>query len=420
MFHLSRRDWLRLSTAAVLAAPVSARANADVSDETLPVAGVVTVYRRNSHADVILGKILEGYQQDGGPGPKLKLVSLYVDQTSAGDLSGALAEKHGFRLAKTIDEAITLGTDHLKVAGVISIGEHGDYPSTPDTKQHMYPRRKFFDAIVAAFQRCGKVVPVFNDKHLSYRWDDALHMVQTARRLKIPFLAGSSVPVAWREPALDLPMEAEVESALTIGYGGFESYGFHAIEGHQCMIERRRGGETGIESVEVVQGAGILDAEKRGDWSRELLDAALANVPARLKRSQDWLPKENSAAYLLRHRDGLRSSVLMANGLTAHLGFAAKLKGRAEPLAVWLKLQDDRPYGHFAYLLRAIDHTIRTGRVAYPVERTLLTTGILDRVMQSLAQQGKKLPTPELDVSYRAADWPFANRNDSPLKLPSE
>jgi len=87
---------------------------------------------------------------------------------------------------------------------------------------------------------------------------------------------------------------------------------------------------------------------------------------------------------------------------------------------VWLKLQDDRPYGHFAYLLRAIDHTIRTGRVAYPVERTLLTTGILDRVMQSLAQQGKKLPTPELDVSYRAADWPFANRNDSPLKLPSE
>lgn len=420
MRPIHRRDWLRLSSAALLSAPTMLRAETETATEPLPVAGVVTVYQRNSHADVILGKILEGYQQDGGPGPGLKLASLYVDQTPAADLSRALAEKHGFRLAKTVDEAITLGTDRLQVAGVLSIGEHGNYPSTPDTKQHMYPRRKFFDAIAATFERCGKVVPVFSDKHLSYRWDDALHMVQTARRLKIPFLAGSSVPVAWRFPALDLPLDAEVESALTIGYGGFEAYGFHAIEGHQCMIERRRGGETGVQSIEVVQGADILAAEQRGEWSRELLDAALACVPPRLKRSQDWQPKENSAAYLVRHRDGLRSTVLMANGLTADFGFAAKIKGRAEPLAVWFKLQEGRPYGHFAYLLRAIDQTIRSGRAAYPVERTLLTTGILDRVMQSLAQQGKKLDTPELDIAYRAADWPFANRDDSPLKLPHD
>src|SRR4051812_2627177 len=73
--------------------------------ERLPVAGVVTQYRRDSHADVILGKILDGYNQDGGDGPALRLASLYVDQVPETDLSRDLAKKHGFRIARTIEEA---------------------------------------------------------------------------------------------------------------------------------------------------------------------------------------------------------------------------------------------------------------------------------------------------------------------------
>src|SRR5437016_481857 len=98
-------------------------------DTRKKVAGVVTVYRKGSHADVILGKILEGYNQDGGPGPDLRLVSLYVDQKPKGDLSEELAKKHGFRLCGTIEEALTLGGKELAVDGVISVGEHGDYPT---------------------------------------------------------------------------------------------------------------------------------------------------------------------------------------------------------------------------------------------------------------------------------------------------
>lgn len=416
----TRREWLRFSAAAALSATTLAGRSVWGADEILPVAGVVTEYRSNSHADVLLGKILAGWRQDGGAGPALKLVSVYTDQVPQADQSRSLAERHGFRIAKSIDEAITLGTDKVQVAGVLSIGEHGDYPFTPDTKQHMYPRRRFLDEIAATFARCGKTAAVFNDKHLGYRWEDAKHMVETARRGKFPLLAGSSIPVAWRYPAWDLPLDAELESALTIGYGGFEAYGFHALEGHQCLIERRRGGETGVASIAAVGGERILTAEKQGEWSRELLDAALAVLPGDKKKvSTDWAPRDNSAAYLLRHRDGLRSAVLMANGLTDQFAFAAKIKGRAEPLAVWIKLQDGKPYGHFAYLLRAIEATVRSGRTAYPVERTLLTTGILDRVMQSIAADGKTLDTPELDVAYRTADWPFANRADSPLELPN-
>src|SRR5260221_13754480 len=111
-------------------------------------------------------------------------------------MSRKLAEKHGFRLAQTIDEAVTLGTDDVPVAGVLSIGEHGDYPTTPDTKQHQYPRRRFFEEITAAFRRCRKSVPGFNDKHLADRWEDAWMIFDTARKMKFPFLAGPAGPVA--------------------------------------------------------------------------------------------------------------------------------------------------------------------------------------------------------------------------------
>src|SRR5207244_2263129 len=119
------------------------------------------------------------------------LVSLVTDQVPKNDISRTLQRKHGFFLAKTVEEAITLGTDKVAVAGVLSIGEHGNYPTTKDTGQHMYPRRRFFDAIVAAFKKYGQVVPVFNDKHLAYNWADAKHMYHPARELKIPFMAGS-------------------------------------------------------------------------------------------------------------------------------------------------------------------------------------------------------------------------------------
>src|SRR5207248_3059307 len=92
------------------------------------VAAVITEYRKNYHDDVIVGKILEGYQQDGGPGPNLKLVSLYADQFPPNDLSRGLAKKHGFPIYDTIEGALTLGGKQLAVEGVLSIGEHGNYP----------------------------------------------------------------------------------------------------------------------------------------------------------------------------------------------------------------------------------------------------------------------------------------------------
>ncbi len=401
-----------MQTVAALGAHAAAHSQAMAwVPEDLPVAAVVTEYRDTSHADVIVGKILNGFDQRGGPGPALKLVGIYTDQVPASDLSRALAEKYRFRIARSIDEALTLGSDRLQVAGVLSIGEHGDYPATPDTGQTTYPRRRFFDEIVACFRRVGQSVPVFNDKHLSYRWSDAKSMVETARQMRFPLMAGSSLPVAWRRPALTLPIGCEIESALAIGYGGHEAYGFHALETLQCLVERRAGGETGVRAIEVLQGDAIAAALATGGWSEELFAAALKTTPG--SPAPDLQRLDKSAAFFqIEYRDGLKATVAMANGLVGQFAFAARLKGQTNPVASWFELEEGKPFGHFGYLIRAIDQMIHTGRPAYPVERTLLTTGILDAVMHSLAEQGRRRETPELDVRYEPTEWPFANQDD--------
>ena len=411
MTLMNRRDWLQQASATSLPLLLSGNTFAaeTKSRPQRPVAAIVTEYTPNSHADVLVGKILEGFQQQGGPGPDLKLAALYTDQVPQRDMSRGLSRKYGFPITDTIEEAITLGTQQVQVAGVLSIGEHGKYPFTPITRQHMYPRKQFFDEITATFQKFGKSVPVYNDKHLGYRWQDAKAMVDTSRKMDFPLMAGSSLPVAWRHPTLTLPENCEIESVLTIGRGNFEAHGFHALEAQQCLIEHRRG-STGVTAVETAQGKQIWEAEQAGKWNREMLKAALAVIPNVAKGKWEEILKDDSAFYFLEHQDGFKSTVAMVNRLSRHYAVAVKLKGEDQPRATWIKLELDPPFGHFAYLLKAIEHMIHTGQPAYPVERTLLTTGILDTVMHSLAAGGKRIETPQLAIDYEAVRWPYANQ----------
>ena len=141
-------------------------------------------------------------------------------------------------------------------------------------------------------------------------------------------------------------------------------------------------------------------------------------MPAKPTAKPEWTNKKNAAVYLLEHRDGLKSAVVMTDDLTTEFAFAARVKGWPGPVSTWLRLQNKPPFGHFAYQLRAIEETIHTGRAVYPVERTLLTTGTLDRLMHSLAENGKQFATPELAIAYQPTDWPFANAARTRLKLP--
>jgi hypothetical protein len=382
--------------------------------EKKPVAAIITEYRRHSHADVIVGKILEGFNYDGGEGPRLKLVSAYIDQFPPNDMSKELARKHGFKIYDTIAGAVTNGGDKLAVAGVLSIGEHGKYENNAKG-QKLYPRRRFFEEICKVFAISKRSVPVSNDKHLAASWEDAKWMYDRSRELFVPFLAGSSVPVTWRRPALQLPKNCEIVEAVQVGYGPFEGYGFHALEGLQCMIERRKGGETGVKSVQCVQGEAMWKALDDGRWSKELLEAALERVPSKDKgdyRAQTAKSKE-AGVFLIEYADGLKAAVAMMNGHVYEgdggaFTFACKLKGEKELPSCLFYLQQPDPFAHFAYQVKAIDSTIQTGHAVYPVERTLLTTGVLDAVMTGRHEGHKRLDTPHLAIKYQPTDWPFA------------
>jgi hypothetical protein len=378
------------------------------------VAAVVTVYRRWSHADVIVGKILEGYNHDGKAGPNLELVSMYVDQHPKDDWSKRLAKKYGFTLHDTIAGALQRGGKTLAVDGVLLIGEHGDYP-TNAKGQILYPRRRFFAETAKVFAAAKNSVPVFNDKHLAATWTDARWMYDKARELFVPLLAGSSVPLTWRKPALKLARGTELVEAVQIGYGPFEGYGFHALEGLQCLAERRKGGEIGVKSVQCLMGKEMWKAMDDGRWSKPLLEAAMKLVPAHAKGDvrEATARAGEAGVFLIEYRDGFKAAVAMLNGWVYEgeggaFITALKIKNKAKPVACQFYLQNLDPFGHFAYLVKAIDSLMRTGHAPYPVERTLLTTGILDAVMTSKSEKGKKNSPPHLAIEYTPADWPFA------------
>jgi hypothetical protein len=365
------------------------------------IAAIITEYRPDSHADVIVTKFLKGFPTDAGLVlPRVEVASMYVDQFPEDDLSRKYAAEHAVPIYPSIVKALTLGGDKLAVDGVLLIGEHGDY-AWNEKEQHLYPRKYFMEQICGVFAVSGRSAPLFNDKHLSYNWHDAKWMVDRARQLGAPFMAGSSLPLGWRNPWLEHPLETPIREAVAIGFSGLDIYGFHALETLQCMVERRLGGETGVAAVTCLEGDAVWQAAREGFWSRELAEAACAAIENKPPGSmEEHCPKP--ALFLIEYRDGLRGAVLMLDGYVTDLAYAAQVEN--DILATEFYLQDGRPYAHFSYLGLNIEEMFLTGKPTYPVERTLLTTGILEAALDSRYRGYVRLETPYLDLAYRSYD----------------
>ena len=364
------------------------------------VAALTTVYRRYSHADNIVTRFMEGYSIVGKSfPPPCKVASLYIEQVPEIDIGRPLAKQWGIPLAKTPTEALTRGGAKLAVDGVLLIAEHGDYPIN-EKGQKLYPRRRLFDEVVKVFRASGRTVPVFVDKHLAYNWTDAKWMYDQSKELGFPMMAGSSVPVAPRKPDLQPEVGIEWQTALAVGYGDAsygEGFGYHALEGLQVMMERRKGGETGVKAVHYLEGKSAWEAAKAGQWDRSLLDAALTKVPVKGKGKLEEDDK-NAIVYLIEYRDGLRAAVYLSPHHFQEYGFAGKAKGKTEPLACWY--QYPKPQRDpFSYQVQAVAQMMVTGKATYPVERTLLTTGMVDALLESRIKR-QRIETPHLFVQY--------------------
>ncbi len=370
------------------------------------VAGVTTNFRKFSHADVLIGRTLKGYHMDRRGGddlPSVKVTGLYVDQRTDTGLAAPLAKEFDVLLVDSVAEALKQGTNDLAVDGVLLVAEHGDYPLS-ETGQKLYPKRRLFTEIVQVFEQTGKIVPVFSDKHLSDNWTDAKWIYDTAKEKGIPLMAGSSLPSYRREPAADVAAGTKLEEIVSIGYGGVESYGFHALEMLQCLAEKRAGGETGVRSVTTLSGDAVWAAAGKL-YDRKLVDAALEKGPH--KRRTDKPLEEvvkKPVLFSIEYNDGLRASMIMLQGMARDFSVAWREDGKTDITATCFALQNDAPYIHFQYLLQGFERMLDTGEPAWPVERTLLTTGILHAAMKSLSKEGETIKTPHLDIQYRS-DW---------------
>ena len=381
------------------------------------LAAVVTTYFKYSHAQHIVDRFLDGYGWNGAHHyPPMDLVSLYVDQVGQNDLSRERANRHPtMKTCPSIAEALTLGGSKLAVDGVVLVAEHGNYPRN-EKGQTQYPRHEFFEEIVRVFRATGHSVPVFNDKHLSWNWEWARQMFDTSRELRFAFMAGSSLPVTWRIPSVEMPLGSRVGEAVCVCYGGVDSYDFHGLETIQCMVERRRGGETGVEWVQAYRGDKFWGALREGVWPRPLMEAALTRshtlTPARQGFSH-ILPTDDDmrrlvrdpVAYRYEHADGPKCTVLLMSGLVRDFNFAAYVNGSRDPWStqMYLPMPDGRTTlaNFFSPLVNHMEKLFLTGRSPYPIERTLLTTGLTAAGVESLYLGQKRFETPHLAIHYQ-------------------
>ncbi len=410
---LSRRECLVSSMAATMAG--AARSGQQGRPK---IAFLGTVVRNLSHSQHFLDRFAMGYAWAGQwQKPRVELAGVYIDQFPESDLARQRAGKYGIKLERSVEDALTLGTGTLAVDGVVIIGEHGNYPVN-EKGQTLYPRHAWFKRIVKVFEQSGRSVPVFNDKHLSTTWNECAEMVADSKRLKFPFLAGSSLPVTWRMPQADLPLDAPIRESVCVAYGFVDSYDFHAFESAQCFAERRKGGEVGIKSVHALRGANLWKVLDRPDRARtrELFLAALCTSHTLPVESGyptapvtwEWLKKTmpDTTGFLVEHRDGFRS----ASFLTGIRDFtcAVDVAGRDTPFTCLLHLpmpnRGSTTADFFNPLVRHIEEMVLTGKAPYPVERTLLTSGMVIAGVDSLHAGQVPVATPEMAVRYRSVE----------------
>lgn len=363
------------------------------------LAVVTTVFRPLSHADVILSRWFDARSSDanwGWRGSRCDIATFFAAQTPDNDMARDWCEKYGVRQTASIREALTQGGENLAVDGVLLIAEHGDYPWN-EKRQKLYPRREFFDEVVAVFRASGRAVPMFFDKHLSWNCDEALAMAATLGELEIPFLSGSSLPHVGFRPVLPMPDAATSETLLSLFPGGAESYGYHSIE-IALRVRAALGRASEPTRVTLWRGEAVWQQlENNAQWHG--LTAAILPMTTRFDDISAARAAERKEIESL--EDELLFRIEFADETTSlHLRLADGSGEFGSALArndgtVWtgrVAAGDAASfYAHFATQNALIEELMWSGQSSVPLQRSLCSTLLINRVMDALQTPGLPL-----------------------------
>jgi hypothetical protein len=364
---------------------------------------------------------MDGYWWQGAHTPaRVDVVSAYIHQFDTSGLGQKVCKAKNIPIYKTVGEAVTLGGRELAVDGVVIVGEHGNYPT--DLKGHwLLPRWWIYQQVIRVFEQSKRSVPVFNDKHLSYNWDDAKWMFDKSRELNFPLTGGSSIPVYFRKPEIEIAIDTPIKNSIVLGGASDEGGIFHCIDVLQAFVERRKGGETGVKAVQSIRGPETWKWAERNPWVGKLLDSVAANF--NLKQG---IFQENAQANvcIVEYNDGSKAAVIASRdvGWT----YAGEIEGQKEPTIISM-LGWPGPYAQY-HASNAQPHWITemmvTKKEPFNAERLLLSTGITNHYMESnwengrYSAVGRRIETPVMNISYRSTRAPLFNTGPRPPVVP--
>jgi hypothetical protein len=381
-----------------------------------------------SHADWIVNKLIDGYWWKGAHTPsRVDVVSVYIHQFDTSLLAQKVCKAKDIPIYKTVGEAVTLGGKELAVDGVVIVCEHGNYPT--DLKGHwLLPRWWIYQQVIRVFEQSKRSVPVFNDKHLSYNWDDAKWMFDKSRELNFPLSGGSSIPLYFRKPEIELAIDTPIKNSIVIGGAADEGAIFHCIDVLQAFVDRRKGGETGVKSVQSIRGPETWKWVESTPWANNLLEAVRKNFDLKpgyfQEGRQDQRRPFQPNVCIVEYNDGTKAAVISGAGVG--WTYAGEIEGQKDPTIISM-LGWPGPISQY-HAANAHEHWITemmlTGKEPFNAERLLLSTGITNHYMDSnwedgrYSAVGRRIETPYMNMRYHSTHGPMFETGPRPPNTP--
>ena len=374
-----------------------------------------------SHADWIVNKLIDGYWWKGAyTGSQVEVVSVYINQLDTSLLGQKVCKAKNIPIYKTVGEAVTLGGNELAVDGVVIVCEHGNYPT--DLKGHwLLPRWWIYQQVIKVFEQSQRSVPVFNDKHFSYNWDDAKWMFDKSRELNFPLSGGSSIPLYYRKPEIEIAIDTPIKNSIVVGDAADEGAFFHCADVLQAFHDRRKGGETGVHSVQSIRGPEAWKWVERTPWAGDLLEAVRKNFDLQPGSFQSG---RQSNLCFVEYNDGTKGAVISGHGVG--WTYAGEIAGQKDPTIISM-LGWPGPISQF-HAANAHEHWLiqmmLTRKEQFNAERLLVSTGIVNNYMDSnwedgrYSAVGRRLETPFMNIKYRSTHGPLFNTGPRPPNTP--